>query len=348
VIRGLFFTLLFCASLFAQKVLYLSYDKIPQRVIKGEIFPVTLKVLSTVKDFDDISYDFSNSVGVTVLDTLPLREQKGKFFYDTFHMLVTTSQAKLPDITASLIAPQEYNATTLQGKKLNVITLNPKENFSNIIADDFALKKYKTTVYDTKHNIIVFVATAKNCNIKAMHFNNVSKQGFVSLTQDYNSSQITYYAVIDKHLENFSFTYFHLPSNSYKHINIPIVVDDDSVTTQSDLKPRDQSHDKIKIYIALSVALFFLLLFFIRRKYIYLFLLLLALGYALYLAIPQQEVCIKKGAKIYLLPVTNGTVFETAQTEFHLPKEGSVANFTKIKLNNEKIGWVKNEDTCTY
>jgi len=348
VIRLLFLTLFFTVSLFAQKVLYVNYDEIPKRVIKGEIFKATLKTLSVVKDFDTIEYQFTNHPGIKILDETPLREKKGKFFYDSFHMLVVQSQAKLPDINASLITSDEYNSTFVEGPKLNVITLNPKKDFSNIIANSLAIQEYKTTSYDNHHNIVVFVATAINSDIEAMHFQNVYKQGMESVTPSYDEAKITYFVVIDKRLENFTFSYFNLLHNRYEPINIPIIVDDDSVTTQSDLKPRDQSHDTIKMYVALTIALLGFIFTLMRKKYIYLIFIFLPLGYILYLNIPQKDVCIKKGANIYLLPVENGTIFETTEREYHLPKEGSVTNFTKVKLQNEKIGWVKNEDTCSY
>jgi len=348
VIKLLFLTLIFITSLFAQKVLYVNYDEIPKRVIKGEIFTATLKTLSTVKDFDTIEYHFSNHPGLKILDATPQREHKGKFFYDSFHMLVTANHARLPDVRASIITSQDYDPTFVKGEKLNVISLNPKKDFSNVIANSFALKEYKTTSYDKNHNIVIFVAAATNANLKSMHFNNVYKQGRESLTDSYDGSKITYFVVIDKQLENFTFSYFNLVKNSYVKLSIPIIVDDDSVTTQSDLKPHDQSHDTIKMYIALGITIIGLFIILLTRKYIYLIVLLVPLGYIIYLNIPQKDVCIKKGANIYLLPVANGTVFETTQTEYHLPKEGSVTNFTKVKLQNDKIGWVKNEDTCTY
>ena len=347
-LKLLLFTLVFISSLYANKVIYLNYDEIPKRVIKGEIFTVTLKTLSTVRDFDDIEYEFLNYSGLEILDSTPLREERGKFYYDTFHILSTASYAKLPDINATLIAPREYNSTFIYGPELNIITLNPKKNFSNIIADEFAIVEYKTTTYDQSHNIVIFVAQAKKCNIKAMHFKNVYKQGSESLKESYDESRITYFVVIDKRIENFTFSYFNLKKNNFAMVNIPIIVDDDSVTTQSDLKPRDQSHDRIKMYIAASIA--FVAFFFVlwRKTYIYLIFILIPLAYIIMLAIPEKTICIKEGAQIRLLPVENGTIFETTQTKYYLPKEGSVKNFIKVKLQNEKIGWVKNEDTCSY
>ena len=347
-IKTLLFTLLLVTSLFANKVIYLSYDQIPKRVIKGEIFSVTYKALSTVKHFDDISYEFSNYPGLNILDDVPQRIRTGKYYYDTFHMQVTKNNAKIPDVTAFLMAPHDYNGTLLKGPKLNVITLNPNQKFSNIIANSVTLYEYKTTVYDNKHNIVIFVASAQNCDITKMHFNNVYKQGIESQSGSYKDAKITYFVLIDKKIENFSFSYFNLLKNDYVTLTIPIILSDDSVSTQSDLKPRDQSHDTIKMYIAAAVALIGFFLIIIKRKYLYLLFILIPLIYITYLAIPAEKICIKQGAKIHLLPVENGTIFETTQTQYHLEKEGQVQNFIKVKLNNNKIGWVKNEDTCTY
>jgi len=348
VLKSFLIAFVFISSLFANKVIYLSYDKTPQRVIKGEIFTITLKTLSTVRDFDDIHYEFSNHPGVKILDEFPQREEKGKYLYDTFHLLTTSTYARLPDVNASLIAQEEYNSTIISGKKLNVIALNPKRNFSNIIANQLVLVDYKTTSYDNRHNIVVFVLAAQNADLKTIHFENVFKQGIESLEEDYENPKVTYFVVIDKRKENFTFSYFNLLKNQFVNLNIPIVVIDDSVTTQSDLKPHDQSHDRIKMYIAASIALIGILLLVWRRKYVYLVLVIFPAAYIAYLAIPQKEICIKKGSQIHLLPVENGTIFETTKTKLLLQKEGSVKHFIKVKLQNNKIGWVKNEDTCTY
>jgi hypothetical protein len=348
VIKTLLLTLIFISSLCANKVIYISYDEIPQRVIKGEIFPVTYKTLSTVKNFDDVLYEFSNQTGLKILDEAPQRVQKGKYYYDTFHMQATQNRARLPDVEAFLMAPHDYNSSTLKGSKLNVITLNPNKKFSNLIANNFIIQEYKTTAYDNTHNIVIFVASAQNCDIDMIHFNDVYKQGLESKSGNYTNAKITYFVIIDKKIENFSFTYFNLLKNDYALVTIPIVVDDDSVTTQSDLRPRDQSHDTIKMYIAAAVAFVGFILILLRRKYLYLVFIIIPLIYIIYLAIPQEKICIKEGSPIYLLPVNNSTIFETTQTQYHLTKEGQVQNFIKVKLTNNKIGWVKHEDTCSY
>jgi len=337
------------ANFQSQKVLYLNFTDTPKRVINGEIFSITFKTLSTVQDFINIKYDLSNYNDLKILNNTPYRESDSTYYYNTFYFLTTGNSAKLPDITASLINNDKkivYKKTTLYGKKLNVVTLNPKKDFSNIIADSFELSEYKTTHFDNKHNIVIFVAKAKKCHISAFHLNKIYKQGIESITESFFDSKITYYAIIDKNIENFSFTYFNIEQNKYLLINIPIIIHDDSVATQSDLKPKDQSRERLKMLIAGVITLISLIFIFWRKKYIYLIFILIPLAYIAYLAIPSKEICIKEGTNIYLLPVHNGTIFETTQTKKHLQKEGNVKEFVKVKLKNEKIGWVKNEDLC--
>jgi len=331
------------------KVIYLSYKDLPKRVLKGEIFTVTIKTLSTVKDFTDVTYELSNSVGLKLLSDYPSRDMDARYYYETFYFLVTSKFAKLPDIEATLLNynDDQFKKTTLVGKKLNVVTLNPKKDFSNIIADSFELQEYKTTSYDQNNNIVVFTASATNCDIAFFKFSNVKKQGAESIIESYYDSKITYFAVINKELQTFSFSYFNLKNNRFINVDIPIIVNDDSVSTQSDLKPKDQSHELLKMQIAASVAIVGFIVILWRRKYIYLIFILIPLAYIAYIGTPSKEVCIKEGSDIHLLPVINGTIFETTPRVYHLQKEGEAKKFTKVKLQNDKIGWVKNEDICS-
>lgn len=331
------------------KVLYLSYEKIPQRVLTGEIFPLTIKTLSTIKDFVDITYELSNIEGLKLLSDFPSREMDSKYYYETFYFLVTSKNATLPNFKATLLDYNNtpYRATTLLGEKLNVIALNPQKDFSNIVANSFEIVEYKTTNYDNTRNIVIFVATATNCNISALKLNGVFKQGIESLSESYLDSKVTYYAIIDKKIENLSFSYFNLVKNRFLPINIPIIVNDDSVTTQSDLKPKDQSHEILKMSIAAVIAFGAILMTLLRKRRIYMLIIVLSLAYIAYTAVPSKEICIKQGSNIYLLPVANGTIFETTPSRYNLHKEDEVKGWIKVQLENKKIGWVRDEDICS-
>ena len=336
-------------SLENEKVLYLSYQKIPKRVLVGEIFSVTIKAVPTVKKFKDIKYSFSKVSGIKVLNTKPKRSIVEQDHFDTFSFLLTKERAHLPNVTASIVSieKRKYPSTTLKGKDLNIISLNPKDDYSNIMANSFELIEYKTTKFDDTKNILVFTAEATNCDITALKFQNVFKQGAESTKKSYLRSKVTYFIVIDNSLEIFSFSYFNLKSNSYTEVNLPIILDDDSVVAQSDLKPKDQSKEQLKMKIAAAIALILFVLIIWKKKYKFLVILLLPIAYIFSVVAPAKEVCVRSGANIHILPVPNGTIFEKTEQKSMMPNEGSIEHFTKVKLKNDRIGWVKNEDLCT-
>ncbi len=339
-----FFTLfLTFSSVQAEKVLYLSYDNPPERVIQGEYFPVTLKLLSTIKQYNDVEYSFYAAKDVKVLNKQPTRVKRGNHYYDTFYFLASKHLAEAPIITASLAS----YTITLNSLPLEVVILNPKKNYANILADNFIITNYKTTIYDQENNIVVFSANALRSDLSKFKFSNIKKQGFESKEFNIKAASMTYYAVINKKEDNLVFTYFNLLKQKFEKVIIPIIVDEDRVSTQSNLKPTESKHQKIKMIAAAVVLVIALGLLLYKRNIIFL-ILVIGPGYYLYItALPTEYVCIKSDTPIQLLPMQNGTVFETTTTELTLEAQGKVSHYTKVQLENKKIGWIEDENICT-
>jgi hypothetical protein len=331
-----------------EQALYLSYKEIPKNVIKGSVSKVTLKVISVEKSFIDIEYKFAPSDDVTILNSEPTRAIDGNYIYDTFYFVAKADDIVFPKITASLVT-NNYNffaPTSLDGFSLKTTPLAKNSDFSNIIASSFDITDYKTSSFDNQSNIIVFSAIAEGCDISALKLRGVQKQGIESIEESYLNSKITYYGVIDKSVSTLTFSYFNLKKNSFININIPILVVDDSVVTQSDITPIDQSHQKFKLYVSIAIALFALVVFLLRRRVMYL---LLGLGfgaYAIYSLTQGYEVCVKSGTSVYLLPMSHGTIFEKITQDQVLQKIGSRGSWSKVQLPSNKIGWIKDEDNC--
>jgi len=333
----------------AQKVLYLSYDQFPKRLVRGELFALRLKTLSTLDTEHDIVYHFENGRGLKLLTEEPLRDIRGKYYYDTFYFIANGRNIRTPDITAVIKYSDFYEAypTLISGEKLDVVTLNPDSHYAHILADDFSVLQAKTTRYDHQSNIVVFRAEALRCNVDTFHFNDALKQGFESAKTRYDSSSLTYYAIIPSKLETLKFSYFNLKKKRFINVIIPIIIDDDTVSTQSDLKPIEHKHTLLKITAAGVVAVLGLILLLFRRRLWYLIFIIFPLLYIAYASIPIQHACIKAESPIYLLPMKHGTIFEMTPSQYTLEVQGSVENYTKVKLHNNNIGWIKNEDLCT-
>lgn len=329
--------------------LYTTLHEKPERLIKGEIFAVTLRSIVTADDFKSLDHRFSGGQGIQLLDKEPERTVRERAIYDTFYFKATGRRVILPDITPYITFGLSYAADskTIPGVSIDTAALNPPKDFSGILADRFAITHAKTTVYDKLHNILVFMADANRSDLRDFTIPSALQQNFESLNSGPHASTMTYYAVLPNTIETLKFTYFNLASKRYEPVTIPIEVDEDLVSTMSDLKPVEHGHDYQKALIFAAIAVFMLLAALWRRSFLLLLLAVSAGAYAAWLAVPIRNVCIKKDSPIYLLPMKNATVFEITPVQYELQMQGHIKNYTKVRLLNNKIGWVKDEDVCT-
>lgn len=327
--------------------LTLQFTSLPVHPYVGEIIAVNVKLTPVDVASGNIEYTLGNEEGVRIFSDTPRRSVKEDGVYDTFYFLVQSPSIRLPDITATLTS-SGATSETLTGSKLDATTLSPPTGFANVLADKFEVINYKTTPYNNESNVVIFTVKASRCNISDFSIPNAIKQGFESKLSNVGESQMTYYVIIPNTEQNFVFSYFNLQKQRYESITVPIEVDDDTVSTgQSDLSPTDARHTELKIGAA-AVTVFILFgLFYWRREKWYLYFSALPMFYIVYVLLPNQTVCIKKDAPVYLLPIKNGTIFEMTLQEDHLEAERDVGDFIKVHLTNEKVGWINKRDLCT-
>ncbi len=349
--------LLLCISLYGEgysdtpdveeKELYLSYAVVPKKIYLHQQFDVTIKAVVTQQRFLDIEYAFKGFDGVTLVDSKPKRVIKGRYYYDTFTFKANRHYMQLPTIVAKVRYSPYHTSKTyeLEGLKLESIALTLNQDFAHTICKNFYVEKYKTTRYSPSKVITLFSAVAKGCDLKDFHIDSIAKQGFESIQNDENGSKMTYYLVLDDTLENLEFSYFNLENDQYEKVLIPIIIEDDSVSTQSDLAPQDSNHKRIKIALAAGFMGLFILLFFLRGHIIYLLLAAVALAVTIANSMAIETRCVKKGAKIHILPMHNSTLFDILNKEQTLEVLATQGEYTKIKINNT-TGWINSEDLC--
>ncbi len=326
--------------------LKLEASNIPSHLYIGEIFPLTIKLTPVEIASGNIEYTLQNEEGIRVFSPTPRRVVKADGVYDTFYFLVQASNVRLPDVTAT-VTSTGANSNAINGTSLIASTLTPPATFANVLADSFKIIDYKTTAYNQESNIVVFTAMARRCNIGTFSLPNTIKQGFESKLPNVEESQVTYYAIIPNTQQSLEFTIFNLAKNRYESIMIPIVVDDDIVSTQSDLSPTDSRHTELKVGAAAILGVIFIALYYWRRKPWYLAASVAPLFFVVFTLLPNSSVCVKKGSPLYILPIKNGTIFEVTMEESNIEAENQVGEFTKIRLENKKVGWVKQRDICS-
>lgn len=330
------------------KLLYQSYSELPKKLFKGQFFPLTIKSLWTQEAYKSLDYDFSDARGLKLLSKNYTRKVQPPYFFDTFYFQVTKSNVKTPHITTTLTFNNndEELKENLAGKKIETVRLNPENDFSNILAQDFKILEYKTSQYDNNQNIIVFSAEAKMANLENFSLKVATKEGIDEYEEDLPHSYFTYYAVVSKQLNELKFSYFNISTRRFQDVIIPIIVINDRVSTQTDLAPTQNTHANAKMILAGSVSVLGLILFFYRRKKLYLLIVVTPLFVIAKLAVPIKHVCVTEDSNLYLLPMKNGTVFEQTSYRFTTQELGTSQDFTKIRTHDNQIGWIKNEDLC--
>lgn len=326
--------------------LKLEHANIPSRLYIGEIFPLTIKLTPVDTASGNIEYSLQNEEGIRVFSQTPKRIVKADGVYDTFYFLVQSASVRLPDITAT-VSSNGSDSNPITGTSLTASTLTPPATFANVLADSFKIIDYKTTAYNQESNIVVFTAIARRCNIGTFSLPNAIKQGFESKTPNVEESRITYYTIIPNTQQSLDFTIFNLAKNRYESLSIPITVDDDTVSTQGDLSPTDARHTELKVGGAAILAVILIAMYYWRRKQWYLVASILPFFFVVFTLLPNSSVCVKKGAPLQILPIKHGTIFEVTMEEANIEAESKVGDFTKIRLDNNKVGWVNKRDICS-
>ncbi len=329
-----------------KQTIFLSYENIPDKVFVNQIFSIKVKAIITVNDFDKIKNRISLTNGMKVVNAKEnWKWYNDEIFYKTFYLKALDKNATMPQMYFELYKDGNItNSQKFPKLKLNIINLNTDKYFSHVIADSLIVLKSKTTSFDEKNLIIVLEIEAKNSNLKDFKLSWVKRDGIDSKFDNTPIYKIYYYAIIPKYTQKFIFTYFNTKTNAFIKKQIKIVVDNDAVSTQSDLNPKDGT---FVIYKNISFGLIFLFLLYIfikRRRLIYLLFLILLVAYYFIDTNPLNSIKIPTNTKVQILPTRNSTIFYITPRVLYVQKIMTRENYIKIILPNGKIGWIKDQN----
>ena len=340
------------ANLPKQKSIFLSYEEVPQKVYVGQVFPIKIKALIANKDFEDITSSFEN-YDIASLEILnpdaKWQWYSDNIFYNTYYIKVNTKEASFPELSFHLLFENRViESETLHKAQTNIIELNKDKHFSSVIANSLEINKYKTTYYDDENYIIVIEMEADTSNLEDFSLQWVSRDGIDSKTTNLPFSKIFYYAIVPEHVKEFSFTYFNLLDDNFKKITLPILVDEDKVSTQIGLNPKESSLQIYRYALLSLISILFIYFYLKRGKIIYIVLLLFTLGIGIYEELPIHSIKIQENSKVRILPTENSTIFYTVDRPMYAEKLGNKNQYIKVLLPNEKIGWIKESDVISY
>ncbi len=264
------------------------------------------------------------------------------YSYKTIYIKALDTNITLPDVHLQ-IGDLQY---LLPGKSMQAFRLNPPKDFCHILAKRMSITKYQAVQYNKDYNLVVMKLHTLLGNIEDMHISYALKQEIKEKDGSFPDESALYYAIIPSSITMMKLSYFDTDAREFKTLSLPINVKDEIVSTQSDINPNEDRHKTLKIALFLGFGLLLLLWSIVRRNLFLSLVSIAIISYAGYLFMPLEKVCIKRGAKIHILPTKNSTVFRIIPKARKYIVLKKLRGYIKIQLPDNKIGWVEYEDRC--
>lgn len=333
------------------KNLYLSYIEFPENIYKNQRFEVVLKALITTDDFDRIETRFVDSKNMNVLNPEePWMAVDKNSFENRYFFKAYEEDFILPTFQVLLYKDDRLvDFAYLKSKEVRFSKLAQGDNtFSNVIAKELTVNTHKTKQYNNKELLTILDIDAKDSNLEDFYLKEFSKdQGISSIEDNYPDQHILYYVVAPIYKKKLEFTYFNTTTNSFKTISLPLSLENELVSTQTDLNPNNSNYELYKKIALLVVLLLFLILFIWKRRFIYLVVVLVLIALAILYLMPNKKVSLKENTMVYILPTNKSTVFYQLKNPEVVEILNSKRDFKKVMFDdngNKIIGWVKEEN----
>jgi hypothetical protein len=332
--------------------IYAKFVTYPTSVYTSQRFAVEIEALITSREYTKIETRFLNSKDISVINPQNDWVKSVNNSYKNLYFFKVNTQAfQLPTFQIIL-----YNKNSI----VDVIYLKPnpisytniaiKDNqFSNVIANDVKVLSSKTKQYSNTELLTVLEIEANYGNLEDFRLKEFGEQLLMSLEENYPNQKLIYNTIVPIYTKEIKFNYYNTQTKQFKKLVVPIKLEQELVSTQTDLNPNDSNIEMYK-KVALGVlTIFFLLLFLLKRKNTYIVIAIILSIVFFFFTRPNNLITLSAATKIFILPTNNSTVFYIAPTEQVVETLDKKGEFIKVlfKLNDQNsktVGWIKEED----
>jgi hypothetical protein len=331
------------------KNLYLNYKQYPKRVFTYQNFSITFNaiILSEQNKYDNIVTTFTHEDNIEVVSkNIKWEKYEANKYRTKITYKVQDKDFILPRITIALVKNSEvidYISIKSPAIKFSKIAINQKL-FSNIIASELNVATAKTKQFtnDILHSTLHI--EAKDSNLENFILHGYKEQNIVSLDNNKNEQSLYYSIMIPIYTKQINFTYYNTSENRFIKLQIPMMLDTELVSTQTELNPYNSSILVYKQILSGSLLCFFIILYLFSKKPVYLFFITIILMILTYLFIPNQKLILNKDTKVYILPTSKSTVYKILESKKIAQVINDKGDYVKVLFDNDNIGWVEKHD----
>ncbi|MEA3499164.1 MAG: hypothetical protein U9R16_08910 [Campylobacterota bacterium] len=330
------------------KDIYLEYISYPKRVFTGQKFEIVLKatILKPYENYDKIITTFNSQENIDIPEIEPIWSKDTENIYiSNITFKSKGEQFILPNITIALLKDNriiDFISIKPPNIKFEKIAVN-QNLFSKIIASNLEINTIKTKQYSNSMLLSTINIEATNSNLEDIRLNNFEEQGIKSLTDTPPLQNLYYYVMIPSHTKEIKFTYYNTILKDFIMINLPISLEEELVSTQTDLNPYDSNILIYKQYSVVFLLIIIIILFIITKKNRYLFIISILISIIAYLFIPNKKIIVDAKTKIYILPTTYSTIYKVLDKQELVEVINKKDKYIKVLFKNKNIGWIRDD-----
>ncbi|GAX87988.1 conserved hypothetical protein [Lebetimonas natsushimae] len=310
--------LIFFINLWANNLI-ITYPNLKKYYYKNQIVNLQIKILTPKNDEINFSLN-KGELNITKQPYIYLLNIKFK-----------------NDLNNSLtLLSRDFNKTIKLNNLFQTKTIDKIPNFCNVIADKLKIYNPISTLTDNRI-LLSFTIKTVNGNLKDFKINNDENLTVI------NNDEATYYTYLPINTKKFTFYYFNTLDENYKKITVPIVLKEETISTQTDINPEEKTFFTPFNILILVIIAFFIIIFLIYQNILILIIPIILSAYLILTVLPKGEKILKKDSPVKILPTQNSTIFYRPIVDTKVKILNKTKNYTKIKIDG-KIGWVKNEN----
>ncbi len=332
-----------------EKVLHAKYTAYPTLVHTNEKFEVKIEaniLLPEDKEFSLFTDIPETPNLIKKTDEITWYKKQTATYEATITFQAKDAPFSFPIIGLSILDSNntmiDKTLLVLDNIPFTKLTYN-KDLYSNLEASSLSIDNLKVKQYNNDEILCSMEIHAKNSNLgdfKIPHFSNQGNKGLVNK----NGEQILYYFVIvPLDTQSIKFEYYNSTSKQVLLQEIPVIVEEDLVSTQTDLNPDAGNLSFYKKVFYAFMATIFLMVYYYKRYKIALIFTTIFTVLLIAMLLPNSHMTLKKDQRVYILPTHNSTVFKVISEEEDVEVLVEKNGFKKILFKNNHIGWVKND-----
>jgi hypothetical protein len=343
-------TSLFSNENIESRELYLEYSSYPQRVFTGQNFEIKLKalILKDINFYDKIVTTFTEEDNIEILTKdIVWIKNKASEYITTIRYKVFNKKFILPKITLALYKDDAIiDSISINSPDIKYEKIAVNQNlFSNVIAKNLEIFTVKTKQYTNSMLHTTINIQASSSNLEDFRLNEYDNdQGINSLTNRSSTQNLYYYVMIPSYIKEIKFNYYNTKVKDFVLITIPILLDEELISTQTELNPYNSSMLIYKEVFSGLLLLISISLYIYRKNNIYLIFIIIFTIIFTYLFMPNKKVLLQEDIQVYILPTNNSTIYKTLQSKYIVEIVNEKNDFVKILFENGNIGWIKKND----